>query len=219
MRRRRSVFTIVILLCAVFGGIIFLQNRLSAISKTFQVPPSMAYLPESEKIRPWLLGFHTAFADYLWIKTTLYFGSHLLGDHQFPWLVHMVDIVTRLNPNFYPAFEFGGLLVPEICNNPNAGRIILERGVCAPFEKKWKLYFYLGMLHYKYFNDYEKAALCIATAAQLPGAPKDKLSSIAESMDKKAASLRSAEQFMYSTSENPEVRRFLGDKIKKLPLK
>ena len=221
MRRRKIVFAIAILLCAVFGGIIFFQNRLSVMSKTFQVPPSMAYLTESEKIRPWLLGFHTAFADFLWIKTTLYFGSHLLGDRQFPWLVHMVDIVTRLNPYFYPAFEFGGLLVPEICNNPVAGRIILERGVCAPLEKKWKLYFYLGMLQYKYFNDYEKAALCIATAAQLPGAPKDKLSSIAESIYKKASPSRSADKllmFMYATSENPEVRRYLRDKIKETPI-
>jgi hypothetical protein len=218
MRRLKSFAAYAAVVAAIFGGIIVLQNRLSAISRAYQEPPSMAYVPESDKIRPWFLGFHTAFADFLWIKTTIYFGSHYLGDRQYPWLTHMVDIVTRFNPHFYPAYEFGGLLVPDLSGNPAAGRIILERGVCAPLEKKWKLYFYLGLLHYKFFNDYQKAAVCIATAAQLPGAPVKKLTGVAESMFKKSSS-SGVEffEFMYSASENPEVRRYFRDKIKEAP--
>jgi hypothetical protein len=215
---RRTGFVVASFACIIilFGGIVVLQNKLSAISKICPVSPSMAYLPESEKIRPWFLGFHTAFADFLWIKTTIYFGGHLLSDKQYPWLIHMVDIVTRLNPSFYPAYEFGGLLLPEICHNPQAGRIILERGVCASVEKKWKLYFYLGMLYYKYFNDFEKTIVCIATAAQLPGAPVEKLTRMVGSLVNKTSGTASADQiltFMYSTSENPEVRRYLIGKI------
>ena len=220
MRRARAFAAMIILLIVIFGSIIYLQNRLSAMSRTFQQPPSMAYVPESEKIRPWFLGFHTAFADFLWIKTTIYFGSHVIGDRQFPWLLQMVDIVTRLNPSFYPAYEFGGLLVPKICNNPLAGRIILERGVCQPLEKKWKFYFYLGMLYYEYYDDYEKAAMCIATAAQLPGAPTVKLTGLAKHFFKKSFDSSQADQFlmfMYATSENPEVKRYLMGKIKEAP--
>ncbi len=217
MRRSRAFAGICGLIVAVFGLIFLTQNKLSAMSNALQPPPSMAYVPESEKIRPWFLGFHTAFADFLWIKTTIYFGSHLLGDRQFPWLLKMIDMVNRLNPYFYPAYEFGGLLVPEICHNPQAAKIILERGVCSKLDKKWKLYFYLGMLNYKYFNDYPRAAVCIATAAQLPGAPVEKLSSIAESIFSKSAGSAQGElfmRFMYSTSENPEVRRYLNNKFK-----
>jgi hypothetical protein len=172
----------------------------------------MAYLPQSDKISPWFLGFKTAFADFLWIKTTLYFGGHLLDDKQYPWLIDMVDMVTRLNPHFYPAYEFAGLLLPEVCKNPMAGEILLQRGVCASVPKKWKLYFYLGMLYYKYYGDYKTAALYLATAAQLPQAPTSKLLGIATAMISKAHSVKTTEAFeylLYSTSENPEVRRYL----------
>ena len=39
----------------------------------------------------------------------------------------MVDIITRLNPYFYPAYEFAGIMIPITCNNPEAARVILER--------------------------------------------------------------------------------------------
>jgi hypothetical protein len=220
MRGAKSLIAACVFIGMLFGGIVVLQNKLSAMGKQYTVPPSMAYLPESEKIRPWLLGFHTAFADFLWIKTTLYFGGHLLGDKQYPWLIQMIDIVTRLNPVFYPAYEFGGLMVPEICKNPVAGRIILERGVCAPVRKKWKLYFYLGMLNYRYFGDFEKAAVCLATAAQLPGAPVDKLTRLVGGFTRRSFGEAMGDQFltmMYTTSENPEVRRYLMNKIKGSP--
>ena len=56
-----------------------------------------------------------------------------------------------------------------------------------------------------------------ATAAQLPGAPLQKLSPIAESIFSKSAGSAQGEQFlrfMYATSENPEVRRYLNNKFK-----
>ena len=218
MRRVRVIGAIIFLLIAILGSIIYLQKKLTCLSKAYQPPPSMSYLPESEKIKPWLLGFHTAVADFLWIKTTIYFGSHLIGNRQYPWLVQMVDIVTRLNPAFYPAYEFGGLLIPETCHNPLSGRLILERGVCQSIGKKWKFYFYLGMLHYEYYNDCEKAAICCATAAQLPGAPIDKLMSLANHFYNKSFGSFRADQFLtflYNTSENPEVKRYLLEKIKK----
>jgi hypothetical protein len=217
MRKVKAAAAACAFVVALFGGIVVLQNKLSSMGKTWTVPPSMAYLPESEKIRPLFLGFHTAFADFLWIKTTIYFGGHFLSDKQYPWLLQMIDIVTRLNPAFYPAYEFGGLMVPEVCRNPHAARIILERGVCAPIGKKWKLYFYLGMLYYKYYGDYEKAAICLATAAQLPGAPVERLMSVVVNFTKRYSGTALSDQLqtlMYASSENPEVRRYLMNKAK-----
>jgi hypothetical protein len=207
---------IILLVSVIFASIVFMQNELSKLSYTSKVSPSMAYLPRNEKIRPWLLGFHTVFANYLWIKTTIYFGGHLLSDRQYPWLVQMIDIVTRLNPHFYPAYEFGGLIIPEICHNPDAGRIILERGVCAVLEKKWKLYFYLGMLQYKYFYDDKKAALNFAIAAQLPGAPAEKLINLAKHFFTESYGSSQTDQILMliaAASENPEVRRYLINQL------
>jgi hypothetical protein len=216
VRRGPAIIAFIAFLACIYGTIVCVQNKLSAISASAKVPSSMAYLPESEKIRPWLLGFHSAFADYLWIRTTIYFGGHLMGDREFPWLIHMVDIITRLNPRFYPAYEFGGLMFSKICNNPEAAKIVLQRGISANIEKKWKLCFFLGMLYYERYFDCQNAAVYIAIAAQLPGAPAQKLTSLAVSMYNKVPGLAQDGRFLallYTTSENPEVRRFLLEKL------
>lgn len=177
---------------------------------------SMTYLPGSSTIKHALLGFETTFAHYLWIRTVLYFGGHKMGDNQYPWIIGMLDIITRLCPTFYPAYEFGGLLLPDICNNPEAARILLERGITHLGTKKWNLAFYLGMLYYKRYDDRVMAAQCIARGAFVKGAPQAKLLSLAQSLYSQAGSKQEALQllaFSYSTSENPEVKAFLAEKI------
>ena len=79
-----------------------LQNRLTLLSRSSQAPQSMAYLPESDKIIPWFLGFQTVFGDYLWIRTTLYFGGHLLKDRQYPWLIKHGGHGDQAQPPFLP---------------------------------------------------------------------------------------------------------------------
>lgn len=216
MRRFRGYSLTVGMIAAIFACIVMLQSRLTELSRLSQAPQSMAYLPESDKIIPWFLGFQTVFGDYLWIRTTLYFGGHLLNDRQYPWLINMVDMVTRLNPHFYPAYEFAGLLIPDVCKDLDAAKILLQRGISADIEKKWKLYFYLGMLYYKYYGDYKNAAACIAVAAQMPDAPAAKLTELATTYFSRSHDEKTAREFeilMYNVSENPEVRRYLLGKM------
>jgi hypothetical protein len=200
-----------------WGMLLDSQNRLTAIHSKRWAPSSLALVPQSEKIRPYLLGFHTVYADYLWIRTTIYFGTHFLTDKQYEWLVHMVDLVTKLNSNFYPAYEFAGLVVPDICKDPDAARVILERGVSSTVDKKWKLYFYLGMIYYKYYDDKKTAASYIARAVTQENAPGYKLAGIAAAMFKKAGAPQEGREFlefMYTTSENPEVKRYIAGKLR-----
>jgi hypothetical protein len=197
---------------AVWCMIVFTQNSITRIRSDFSVPSSMSYVPQSEKIRPFLLGFHSVFADYLWIRTTLYFGGHIQTDRQYPWLVHMVDVVTRLNPNLYPAYEFAGLMLPDVCRNADAARIILERGIASNVEKKWKLYYYLGMIYYRYYDDRQTAASCIARAVTQKNSQGYRLAGLAAAMFKKAGKPEEGKEFLefaYSLSENPEVKRYL----------
>jgi hypothetical protein len=196
--------------------IVFSQNRLTRIRLHSTAPSSMAYVPQTEKIKPFLLGFHSVYADYLWIRTTLYFGGHFMTDRQYPWLDHMVDLVTKLNPNLYPAYEFAALMLPDVCNNPDAARIILERGVTSHVERKWKLYYYLGMLYYRYYDDRNMAAHYLACAVTQKNSPGVKLAGIAAAMFKKAGRPEDGRDFLqivYSLSENPEVKRYILAKM------
>lgn len=208
--------TTVLICISLWLLIVVSQNALTTIKQKHIAPESMAFVPQTEKIKPFLFGFHSAYADYLWIRTTLYFGGHFLTDQQYPWLVHMVDLVTRINPNMYPAYEFAGLMLPDICKDPNAARIILERGVTTHVERKWKLYYYLGMIYYRYFDDRQKAAECIAIAATQKNSPAYRLAGVAAALFKKAGKPEEGKEFLelsYALSENPEVKRFIQVKI------
>ena len=216
MGRVRAYAVTIGAVVVIFGSIVALQNRLTLLSNSSQTPQSMAYLPESDKIIPWFLGFQTVFGDYLWIRTTLYFGGHLLKDRRYPWLVGMVDMVTKLNPRFYPAYEFAGLMIPDLSGNVDVAKILLHRGISARVKNTWKLYFYLGMLYYQYYDDYKNAAYFIAVAAQMPDAPAAKLISLATTFFSRAHNELKAKEFeylMYNLSENPEVRRYLLGKM------
>ncbi len=199
-----------------FTAVFTVKSRLNTVRAGGQDLENMAYLPGSEKVKPFMMGFHTTYAHYLWIRTVLYTGDHLMGDRQFGWLVQMVDMLTRLHPHFYEAYEFAGLMIPDLCDDPDAARIILERGMNHLGSTKWNVPFYLGMLYYKYYDDPERAAFYISQAARIPGPHKHKLAGVAASLYRRSGKETDGMAllvFLYESSGNPEVRRHIYQKI------
>ena len=212
----RSRFCGIVLLAGVCAALAPLQRDLHRLTGSGWQQESMTYLPRGDAVKTALLGFETTVAHYLWIRTVLYFGGHLLTDRQYPWIIDMVDIITRLCPWFYPAYEFAGVMIPDVCDNPAAARIILERGLTWLGSEKWNIAFYLGTIHLKYYDDRKTAAEYMARAALTPGAPRIKLSAMADAFYRQAGSPAEGLQFLlfsYETSDNPEVRRHIADKI------
>ena len=215
--KRSLIFTVAVLI--LFGSITLTKTRITEIRGTEPKPQSMAYLPGSEKVRPLLLGYHNTYAHYLWIRTVIYFGSNLITGQRFPWLIQMIDIITRLHPHFYPAYEFAGHLVPAYSDNPDAARVILERGMIHLGDTRWNIPFILGMHYYRYHDDYETAARFFSIASGIPGAPSERLGTLAATFFHRSG--RDSEglellYFLYETSENPSVRQHLLKKIEEL---
>jgi hypothetical protein len=152
----------------------------------------------------------------------IYFGDHLEGDRQFKWLTQMIDMITRLHPHFHEAYEFAGLMIPDVCGDPDAARIILERGMNALGGVRWNIPFYLGMLYSKYYHDPERAALCMAAAARVPSEHSGKLARLSAHFYESAGHGGEAMDvllFLLETSENPEVRRHIEGKIGEMTAK
>jgi len=215
---------IIIIAVLLFTGIVATNVRLSAIraSDSAQKLESMAYLPGSERIKPFMLGFNTTYAHYLWISAMIYFGDHLESDRQFKWLTQMIEMITRLHPHFHEAYEFAGLMIPDVCGDPDAARIILERGMNTLGGVRWNIPFYLGMLYNRYYNDPERAALCFAAAARVPSPQSGKLARLAARFYENAGREGEAMDvllFLLETSENPEVRRHIEGKIEEIEAK
>ena len=215
--KRQELVPIVVILIAAAAGTIFLQHDLRSITGNKWKRESMTYLPQGDRIKPFLLGFETTLAHYLWIRTVLYFGGHQMTDNDYPWLIDMLDGITRLCPWFYPAYEFAGLMVPEVCGNPGAARVLLERGLTYLGGTRWNIAFYMGSLYLNSYHDRKTAAEYMARAAFTPGAPREKLVALANAFYTQAGSPAEALRlltFAYNNSDNPEVRRHLAEKIR-----
>ncbi len=175
-------------------------------------------IPVSEKIAPLLLGYKTTYANYLWIRTMLYFGSHYHGNKDFHELVAMTDIVTKLNPRFYPAYEFAGLMLPECTDRYNEAKTIVKRGITVFGSEKIMLPFYIAMIDLNRLHDTAEAASYMMTAAKNPMA-KPYMIKLAATLLSKSNKVNLAKEFLYDSyesAENPAVKRAILDKIKSL---
>jgi hypothetical protein len=215
MKKRACRIVVGVAVIALLFGIGAIQQHLTTAKDASWRIERMSYLPQTDRLKPLLLGFDATYAGYLWIRTMLYFGSHAEDDNDFTWLTTMVDMVTRLNPDFYPAYEFAGLMLPNFAHNPDAARIILNRGINAISVKKYRLYFYLGWLYYNSYHDYKSAAEYLSVAARCTDAPPY-VAGVVATFFQKAGRVDMAQEFLqslYQTTENPAVRQTIGRKL------
>jgi hypothetical protein len=207
-----------VLLVLLLAALVPLQMHLTKLRRPAWNRPSMAYLPQGETIKPWLMGYHTTIASYLWIRTMLYFGEHATGDQDFTWLVHMVDMVTRLNPHFYPAYEFAGLILPEKCDASGAGRVILQRGLTTFGNRNWRIPFYLGWIYYRHEGDTALAAEYIAMAGHSEGVPPY-IAGFSATLFTRTGQTERAQQYLvalHAAVQNPAVRAVVRKKLDQL---
>ena len=200
-----------------FVSIAAFQNKLTATMPLSWKRERMTYLPKSEVLKPLLCGFQSTYANYLWIKTMIYFGGHALSDKKFTWFAAMIDMVTRLNPYFYPPFEYAGILVADYSKNPDVARVILQRGLGLSGTGSWKIPFYLGWIYFKYYNDKYQSAQYLSLAARA-GAPPH-VSVLAAKYFSEMGYRERALAFLYSlyeTTENPKVKSEVKKKIEAL---
>lgn len=143
-------------------------QRLDALASQ-AVDTEPVYLPRAEYLRPMALGWNNALADVLWFRTISYFGAHYRGDHTYPWLAAMCDLVTDLDPRAEHVYRFGGVILPWEANQVDAGIALLEKGA-RQFPDDWILPYYLGFHYYFFKNDIPSALRHLKTAMALPGA-------------------------------------------------
>lgn len=215
---RKKLFILLVPVAALCSAIALQHSIVSRYGYTIS-EESMTYLPADKSIKPFLLGYETSFANYLWIRTVLYFGHHYAGDRDFRWLDNMIDIISKLNPYFYPTYEFSGLILPDMTGNIDLARIMLERGIFYLGDKKWNPAFYLGMIYYKYYHDKITAAKYFTIAMNTKNAPSEKLTNLATAFLIKADNTDKSlamTSFLYETSDNPEVKKYLAESYRKL---
>ena len=199
----------------IYTLIFYTQKRVISQREDSWFMERLSYLPQTDRIKPFMLGYSTTYANYLWIKTMLYFGTHYESDNIYTWLTTMVDVITKLNPYFYPAYEFAGTILPSFANNSDAARIILHRGITNLGNTKFSIPFYLGWLYYDKYLDYESAAYFFAYAGKNLKAPTY-ISRLAATLYQKSNKTRLALDLLYAAynaTENPVAKETIKEKI------
>lgn len=179
-------------------------------------PPDarMVYLPDASALRPLVLGYDNVLADLLWFRTVSYFGEHYRGDREYPWLAHLCDIVTDLDPRAEHVYRFAGLVLPWAAHRVDDALRLLHKGV-VNLPESWLLRYHLGMTYYLFLHDAARAAEHLGAAARLPGAPPlvTRLAALLGAQQHGAATTLEFLREMRDQSTSPQVREVLEKSI------
>ena len=135
-------------------------------------------LPPGNVIRQLDLGHHALAADLLFIRTNLYYGHHIFGDEQVPWLADFIDVLVQVDPYYKKAYLWGAMatLFPkrEMLSTPvelvHSANKILEAGM-RHFPEDHRFPMRLAFNHYYELGDADTAIPYFERAASAPGSP------------------------------------------------
>lgn len=113
------------------------------------------------------------FADFLFLKTSIFYGERLaleneLSEDDWNYIIGSLHAVTDLDPLFRDPYVFSQGVLAWDANKPRQAVAFLEKGFKhRPYE--WRLPFYIGFDYYHLLGDYEKGAEYINKASKIPG--------------------------------------------------
>jgi hypothetical protein len=132
------------------------------------------YLSSPKMVKRASLGFDGLMACIYWTRTVQYFGHrHFDREHSYNELAPLLEITTTLDPQLFPAYQFGASFLapppPNGAGEPARAIRLMEFGI-AHDPDNWQLYYNLGFVYYTELKDYRKAAEIFSRGSQVPGA-------------------------------------------------
>lgn len=134
---------------------------------------------QGKKLKGYALGTEGLLSDWYWMRALQYIGGKIVrtGLDQLnlddltglnPRLLYpMLDNATDLDPKSMAPFSYGATVLPAISSEQAIK--LTEKGI-AHNPDNWRLYQYLGYIHWR-MKDYEKAGQTYDQGANIPGAP------------------------------------------------
>lgn len=175
------------------------------------------YIPTGKILKPLTLGYDQLIADLLWIRAVNYIGTHYITDRYYPWLYHILDIVTTLDPKFIQPYMIGGVILSWETNQIDNSNKLLIKGM-EHNPDVWQFPFYLGFNHFYYLNKYDEAAKYISIASKLPGHPAY-LPLFAATLHSKSGDIQTAITFLreiYKNTTDENIRKEIRAKMENI---
>ena len=153
-------------------------------------------------------------ADLLWMRTAYYFGQHVLGDREYPYLFHLLDLITDLSPQWGNPYFYGAVILPDEAKVVDDGFYLIEKGL-VHHPNNWELWFYKGYYLWKHFGDFIGASEALHTASGKPNAPHF-LANLSATIATKAGQREIALRFLQESIANTRDSNLRNMLIKKL---
>lgn len=209
VRVRRTATTVVLLL-ALLAAQAGLQRSFEQAWRGRRIE-NLLYLPSGRHLKALTLGFSNLAADVLWIKAIGYFGGHALTDKDYPWLHHILEQLTTLDPTFAYPYLFGGVTLSVERESADESSALLAKGMTR-YPGEWRYPFYIGFNAFYLERDPERAAVFMSHAASLPLAP-EYLPHLAASLTAESGRLDAAVRFLETMAESAR-EEWMRDKIR-----
>ncbi len=168
------------LFIAVFGIIYTLSNFIE--NRRVNLPEGYADSDlelQGKRLKGYALGAEGLLADWYWILSLQYLGNKISKSNAdvinvedlrslnprllYPYL----DNATDLDPLFMAAYSYGAIVLPAV--DPQKAIQLSEKGI-ANNPDAWRLYQYLGYIHWR-LREYEKAAEVYERGSRIEGVP------------------------------------------------
>lgn len=133
---------------------------------------------QASRIKGFAFGAEGLIADWYWMNSLQYIGGKIskVGLDQInlddlrglnPRLLYpMLNNTTDLDPRFIAAYSYGATVLPAI--DVDQAIALTEKGI-ANNPENWRLYHYLGYIHWRK-KDYERASEAYAAGSRVPDA-------------------------------------------------
>ncbi len=176
-----GVFGLVIFVCLGFAAVYGLSNFIERNSVRVPEDYSDSDLSlEGKRLKGFSLGSEGLLADWYWMRSLQYVGDKLAKtDVEYinledltslkPRLLYpLLDNATDLDPKFLSAYSYGAMVLPSI--DPKQAIALTEKAI-ANNPESWRMYQYLGYIHWR-LKDYNEAAAAYDRGSQVEGAPR-----------------------------------------------
>ena len=163
-------YLIFISLVFLLVGVFSIHRKLDKFQSPLKTMEVYMFIPSGDFLKPFTFGFNQVIADYFWIKTVGYFGEHLMSDRNYPWLYHILDLVTTLDPQFIWPYYFGGITLSLEAEQVEQSNLILKKAIHY-HPDNWQFLFFLGFNYWYHDNNLLMAAAYLKQAAMNPNAP------------------------------------------------
>ncbi len=128
------------------------------------------YSYSADTLRAMTFGYSRAAGVLLWLRFLQQTPPRKVEHNQVSWIYRDLEALTELDPEFYPAYEHGGIFLSVITEDKRGAEQIMLKGTKV-FPDRWRIRAYLAY-HYQFeLDEQQKAAEQYRIGAKLPGAP------------------------------------------------